>query len=146
MKKGPKISPIQTPRTKEQIIRDEEVARKRKIVVEEFYPALIEATISIDESKMLLQAATSLIMEEVLNTMKERTLDEIYARLVKKLCPEGIRQLQIEKWLETVRKENLYVARELIEGATRAIAQMLHDEEKNRKLDTLNPEWDKYLN
>lgn len=142
-----KRSPIKVvPRTKEQIVRDVEVARKRKIVTEKFYPALVEATISIDEAKMLLQAATSLIMEEVLGTMKERKMDEIYDRLIKKLCPDGVRQLAIENWIGTVRGENLYVARELIEGASRAISQMLHDEEQNRKMDTLTPDWNKMLN
>ncbi len=140
-------SPIKVvPRTADQIQRDNEIARKRKIVTEKFYPALVEATVSIDEAKMLLQAATSLIMEEVLSTMKERKMDEIYDRLIKKLCPDGLRQLQIENWIGTVRGENLYVARELIEGASRAIAQMLHDEEQNRKMDTLKPDWNKYLN
>lgn len=147
MKKGSKRSPIQQlPRTKEQIIRDTEIARKRKIVVDKFYPSLVEATVSIDEAKMLLQAATSLIMEEVLSTMKERQFDEIYSRLTKKLCPDGTRQIEIEKWLSTMKGENLYVARELIEGANRAISQMLHDEELKRKMDTLNPDWSRMLN
>lgn len=144
--RGLKKSPIQAPRTKEQLMRDIEVARKRKIIMTEFYPALIQATVSVDEAKMLLQATVSLIMEEVLSTMKERKLSEIYPRLLKKLCPEGVRQLEIEKWLGTIQGENLYVARELIEGATRAISQMLHDEELNRKLDTLTPDWNKMLN
>ena len=146
-RKGSKKSPIQTtPRTKEQIVRDNEVARKRKIVVEKFYPGLVAATVSIDEAKMLLQAATSLIMEEVLSTMKERKLDDIYARLVKKLCPDGTRQTEIEAWLGSMKGENLYVARELIEGASRAVTQMLHEEELNRKMDTLNPDWSRMLN
>ncbi len=146
MKKGAQKSPIQQPKTKEQLVREMEIKRKRTIVVDKFYPALVEATDSIDQAKMLLQAATSLIMEEVLSTMKERKMDEIYDRLIKKLCPDGLRQLQIENWVGTVRGENLYVARELIEGASRAISQMLHDEERNRKMDTLKPDWNKYLN
>ncbi len=142
-----KKSPIKVvPRTADQIQRDNEIARKRKKIVEQFYPALVDATISIDEASMLLQAAASLIMEDVLGTMKERNFDDIYNRLVKKLCPEGVRQLQIEKWLTTLNGENLFVARELIEGANRAIQQMLHDEGKNRKLDTLTPDWNRYLN
>lgn len=147
MKRGSKKSPIQnTPRTKEQIERDMEVARKRKIVVEQFYPALLEATISIDEAKMLNQSIAALLMEEVLHTMRERKFDEIYNRLVKKLCPNDDRLLQIEKLLNTVRNENLFVAREIIEGMNRAIEQMIYDELKSRKLDTLKADWERYLN
>jgi len=140
-------SPIKVqPRTKEQIARDMEVARKRKIVVEKFYPALGQATISVDEAKMLIQAISSSIMEEVLATMRERKLDAIYGRLVKRLAPDGARQLQIEALLNTIRDENLFVAREIVEGMQRAIAQMLHDEEKGRKLESLKPDWNRMLN
>lgn len=147
MDKRLKKSPITVqPRTKEQIERDTEIARKRKIVVTQFYPALVEATSSVDEAKMLLQSIASLTMEEVLNTMKERKFTEILDRVLKKLTPDDIRLLQVEKLLETMRYENLFVAREIVEGMQRAISQMQHDEDKARPLDALKPDWDRYLN
>lgn len=132
--------------TEEQIARNMEIARKRNIIVEKFYPALCEATVSVDEAKMLTQAAASLIMEEVLQTMKERTFDEIYARLVKKLTSEGERVLEIEALFDTLKGENLFVAREIIEGMTRAIDQMTMDEMRERPLNSLKADWPKMLN
>lgn len=142
-----KKSPIKVaPRTKAEIERDTERARKRKIVVDKFYPALIKATISIDEAKMLLQAIASLTMEEVLKTMQLIKFNDIYDRVLKKLTPDDQKLLQVEELLETIRNENLFVAREIVEGMQRAITQMQHDEDKGRTLDTLTPDWDRYLN
>lgn len=140
-------SPISvSPRTKEEIQRDTERSRKRKIVVEKFYPALIKATISIDEAKMLLQSIASLTMEEVLKTMQHIKFDSIYDRVLKKLTPDDVRLLPVEQLLGTIRNENLFVAREIVEGMQRAIGQMQHDEDKERTLATLKPDWDKMLN
>lgn len=127
------------------LVKEMEVARKRNLIVDKFYPALMEATISIDEARMLLQAITSSIMEEVLQTMSERKFDEIYNKVVKKLTPNDERLLKIEALLQTVRNENLYVAREIVEGMIRAIEQMISDELKGRTLDTLLADWDKML-
>ncbi len=142
-----KKSPISVqPRTPEQIKRDSEIARKRKIIVDKFYPALVAATESIDEAKMLLQGIASLTMESVLHTMQERKFDDIYDKLVSRLAPDDVRLLQIEQLLGTLRHENLFVAREIVEGMQRVITQMLHDEDKERKLSDLKPDWNKMLN
>lgn len=142
-----KKSPIKVaPRTKEQIVIDTERARKRKVVVDQFYPALLDATETIDEAKILLQSIASLMMEEVLRTMKDRKFTEILDRILSKLTPDDIRLLQVSKLLETIRYENLFVSREIIEGMQRAITQMQHDEDRTRKLNSLKPDWDRYLN
>ncbi len=142
MKKGSKKSPV----TKEQLARQQEVARKRKIIVEEFYPALVQATVSVDEAKMLISAASSLLMEDVLQTMKERKFDEIYEKLVRRLTPDDVRLLEIEKLFATLKGENLFVAREIIEGISRAIEHMVLKDLQGRKLDTLNADWQTMLN
>lgn len=138
------------PKTKEQIAREmsnkQEVARKRKVIVEQLYPALIKATVSVDEAKMLISSMTSLIMEGVLETMKQRKFVEMYDSMVTRLCPDGERETEIRELLDTVKSENLFVARELIEGMNRAIEQMTMDEMRNRTLDTLKADWDRYLN
>ncbi len=142
MKKRNKKSPV----TKEQLARQQEVARKRKIIVEEFYPALVQATVSVDEAKMLISAASSLLMEDVLQTMKERKFDEIYEKLVRRLTPDDVRLLEIEKLFATLKGENLFVAREIIEGMSRAIEHMVLKDLQGRKLDTLNADWQTMLN
>jgi len=123
-----------------------EVSRKRDIVVNQFYPALLEATNTVDEAKMLISSMTSLLMEEVLKTMMERKFSEISKSLLKKLCPDGEREAEIKKLLATLEGDNLFVAREIIEGMTRAIEQMILDEMRERKLDTLKADWDRFLN
>ncbi len=134
------------PKTKEQIVRDMEVSRKRSIVVDKFYPALKEATLSVDEAKMLLQATGSLIMESVLKTMQERKFSEIKDVVVDKLSHESEeRRPKIEALLDVLTNENLYVTREIVEGMSRAIEQMVAEDLQGRTLDTLKPDWERYL-
>jgi len=126
--------------------RKQEISRKRAVIVDKIYPALVEATISIDEAKMFIQAFSSVIMEQVLGWMKERQFAEILPAVLERLSPDGERREALARLLATVENENIFVAKELVEGVTRAIDQMIHDELKGRKLDTLKPEWDRYLN
>ena len=127
-------------------LNKKEIARKRSIIIDKFYPALIEATISVDESKALISAMANLLMEEVLRTMKDRKFDDIIDSLQKVLCQDGQRKNEISALLNTLKGENLYVAREIIEGMTRAIETMIIDEMRERNLKTLIPKWDVYLN
>lgn len=145
MKKGYKRSPIQ-PRTKEQILRDVEIARKRKIVTEKFFPALTAATVSVDEARMLVSATTSLIMEAAMAVLKEKTFKDIEEDVFKKLCPDGERAEEIRDLLKVFSDETLFVSREIIEGAKQAIDQMVNDEMRSRSLATLKADWNRYLN
>src|SRR6187549_1775103 len=104
------------PKTKEEIAREMEVARKGKIVVHTFYPALTAATVSIDEAKMLLRAISTLMMEEVMKTMKERKFADISPAILKVLTEDGERIEEIKELLAVFEKENLFVSREIIEG------------------------------
>lgn len=128
------------------MFNQQEVARKRSLIIEHFYPALVEATISVDESKALISAMSNLLMESVLNTMKERQFVEVNTTLHKTLCSDGERSDEIKKLLDTLNGENLYVAREIIEGTTRMIEQAMTDEMRERNLSTLKTDWDRYLN
>lgn len=136
--------------SKEQILADmarkKEVNRKKKLIVESFYPALVESTVSVDEAKGLISAMGSLLMNEVLKTMKERQFAEISKTLLTTLCGDGQKMEEVKKLLETLESENLFVAREIIEGMTRAIDTMIHEDMRERKLDTMKPDWDRYLN
>lgn len=136
--------------TKEDLERQEankkEIARKRVVIVEKFYPALIEATVSVDEAKALINALGTLLMEDTLRTMRERKFADISQSLQDMLCRDGERVPEIKKLLETLHGENLFVAREIIEGMTRAIEAMVTEELRGRRLDTLKPHWEAYLN
>lgn len=145
MRKGTKRSPIQ-PKSKEQIAREMEIKRKRVIVVDKFFPALAKATISIDEARMFVSATTSFIMEAVMDTMRQRKFSEISERVLKGLSPDGERKEEISALLDIFSGETLFVSREIIEGAKQAIDQAINDEMRERKLNDIKFNWDKYLN
>ena len=144
------MKPKQHHKTKDELIAESErryeINRKKAIIVDKFYPALIKATISVDESKALISAMSSLLMEEVLKTMKERKFSDISDSLFKVLTTDGERVEEIATLLSTLQGENLFVAREIIEGMTRAIETMITTEMRERNLDTLKPDWTKFLN
>lgn len=142
--------PKRIPQTKEEILagmrRTKEIARKKDIIVNRFYPALKKATISVDESKALINAMSQLLMGEVMKTMKERKFVDVAPELFKILCTDGERKEEIQALLDTLTDETLFTARELIEGMTGAIETMIREEMQARTLDTMKPDWDKYLN
>ena len=125
--------------------RKQEVSRKRKLVIDEVYPKLISATVSVDEAKMLVQAINSTLMEKVLSWMQERTFSDIADDVLGRITPTDDRKVEVEALLNTLKDENVFVAREIVEGMGRAIDQMVNDEMKNRKLDSLTADWDKML-
>lgn len=130
----------------EDVRRAAEVARKRLIVTDKFFPALVAASVSVDEAKQLLGATTALLMEDVLQTMKERKFEDVLDRLVKRLCPDGSREKEVEALLKILVGENLFVAREIVEGMTNAIDQMILEDMQSRTLNSFTPDWEKYLN
>lgn len=135
-----------SPLTKEEVERDFKRAQARKLIKEKFYPALVEATISVDEAQMLLQAATGLIMEEAMEKLRSTLVADIRNRLVKKLAPDGNRQVKIEALIDIFHDHTLFEARGHFESMRAVIDQMKTDEMQRRKLDTLTPDWDRYLN
>ena len=146
MKKGSKKSPVKAiPRTKEEIRRDFERAQNRKLIIERFFPALEEATISVDEASALLQACTALIMAEAMNTLKAMKVKDIRSALVNGLAPNDERLLQIEKLIEIFEDMTLFEARGHFESMKAVIQQMQMDEMRNRKLGSLTQNWDRYL-
>lgn len=137
-------------RTKEEIIADEqrkaEVARKRDIITGQFYPALVKATISVDEAKALISATNSLLMGEVMKAMKEKKFSEVLDSIHKGLCQDGERSEEIKALLEVFKDENLFITRELIEGMTGAIERMIVMDNRNKTLDSFKPDWALFLN
>lgn len=127
-------------------LRAREVERKRDIIVNKFYPALVAATISVDEAKALIQAMGTCLMEQVLKTMKERQFSEIAPQLLSILCSDGERKDEVTTVLESLSTENLFTAREIIEGMTGAIERMILTDMQNRTLSTLSPNWELFLN
>ena len=131
--------------TAEQLGQKMEVQRKQAIVKNKLYPALVSATISIDEAKMLVRAIAGFIMEDVMSMMKDRQFSDIAPKLLEKLAVEKEREAALKELLDIFERENLFVSKELIEGMSHAIDQMITDEMRGRKLDTLSVNWDRIL-
>lgn len=136
-------------KTKEQIETEiknsQNIKRKRSIIMDTFYPALMEATVSVDEAKALIQALGSSLMSEALRTMRERKFSEISEAVLNVLTKDE-RKEEIKNLLSTLENESLFDAREIIEGMTNAIEMMIREEMQGRKLDSLKADWTKYLN
>lgn len=137
-------------RTKDQIIADElrakEISRKRVIVVDYLYPALKEATVSVEEAKALTAAISQLIMAESMKLMREKRFVDISESMLAVLCQDGQRKEEITKLLSVFNGENLFTTRELVEGMTSAIDKMIREDMQGRKLETLNADWARFLN
>lgn len=147
MRKGTKKSPIQkVPRTKEQIARDVKISEDRRLIVEKVFPALKETTVSVDEATQLLSAMTALVMEEAMNTLRDKLVYSVKDKMLKKLCPDGERQTAIDDLLSLFDQQTLFEARGHFEALKSVIEQMKMDEMRNRKLDTLKEDWPRYLN
>src|ERR1700742_2526676 len=114
--------------TAEQLGQKMEVQRKQAIVKNKLYPALVSATISIDEAKMLVRAIAGFIMEDVMSMMKDRQFSDIAPKLLEKLAVEKEREAALKELLDIFERENLFVSKELIEGMSHAIDQMITDE------------------
>lgn len=127
------------PKTKEQIKKDMEniakVSDLRKFVKDKFYPALIEASTSIDDAKYVLSSFSNMLMEQFLAKMQETNFKEL--KLEDKLDPKGEKYKQFKKILEIFADDNVFHARELIEGMKGELDMNINNELKGRKLDTL---------
>ncbi len=141
-KKGSKKSPI----SKEELFKQQERNFERQFVKEKFFPALVETTKSVDEASMLLQAIVSIIMEEAMETLKTKRMNEIRDRVLSKLDPEKERGLRMEQLILLFDKQTLFKTRSYVEGMKAVIEQMKIDDVQNRTLDTLKLDWDRYLN
>lgn len=132
-------------KTKEELVNDAKRKQQRAFLIEKFYPALKDATVSVEEATMLLSAIATLIMEEAMRTLQEKKVEEIRNRLIDKLEP-GDRLLKIEALINLFAEETLFEARGHIEGMKSVIEQMKIETFQKKTLDELHPNWERYLN
>lgn len=126
-------------KTKEEIEADmkrgAEVKRLRALVKDSIYPAVVDASLSIDDAKFLLHSFSSMMMDKFLESMKEVKFVDL--KLVEKLDPASPKHADYVKLLALFENETVFTARELIEGMKMEIEMMISNEMKERKLDTL---------
>lgn len=112
---------------------------KMKFIKEQFYPALLEASTSIEDASTLLSGFNSTIMEKFLGLMKEKKVSEL--DLYSRLDVNAPKHEQHKKLLELFSDMDVFQAKEYIEGMRNEIEQFKLDEFRERPLDTLKTKW-----
>lgn len=130
-------------KSKEQIIADlksnEEFKRKMTFTREVFWPALQEASLSIEDAQNLLYGFNTTIMQEFLSFMKEKTIKDL--KLEDKLSVMSDKYEANKHLLAIFNDLSVFEAKELIEGMKNEISLWISDEMRGRPLATLNSRW-----
>ncbi len=130
-------------RTREQIIADLHGSKKfqedMSFVKDQFYPALCEASKSIDDATMFLSSINTIMMEEFLGFMKDKTFGDL--KLESKLDPKDEKHEELKKLLTILSPKSVYEAKSYIEGMRSEIQLFLNEENKERPLKSLKTNW-----
>ncbi len=106
---------------------------------EKFYPALIEATTSIDDAQQNLYTINTVIMEKFLGLMKEKTMKDI--KLVDNLSKDDPKYEQMVELVSLFDNFSVFDAKDLLEGMRNEISLFLTNENKSRSLADLKVVW-----
>lgn len=130
-------------RTKAQLIADmqksAEWKKRMDFARNKFYPALIEASTSIDDAKMLLSSINNVLMEKFLAKMKEQTVKDI--KLTEALDPKDEKYGDYLQLISLFNDMSLFEAKTNIEGMKGEIETWLTDEMRERSLESLRTKW-----
>lgn len=130
-------------KTKEELLLDlkknEKFMAKMKFTKEKFFPALIEATDSVEDATIFLGSINTILMEEFLGFMKEKKFSDL--NLVNKLDQKDENYEKYKALLSLFDEMNVFEAKDLIEGMKNEINLFIQEEMKNRKLDSLPTRW-----
>lgn len=113
--------------------------KKMAFVRGKFWPALLEASTSIDDASTLLSGFNTTIMQEFLGMMKQKKMSEL--QLGVKLDATSDKFLENQKLLELFEEMSVFEAKEMIEGMRNEIAQFQLDEMRERPLSSLKTKW-----
>ncbi len=117
----------------------------KQLTKDKIYPALTDATVSIDEAKMLLGVFSSIIMEEAMATLRQKKVGESRKKILKILSPDGAREKEIDEFLAIFESETLFDTRALIEGLKAAIEHTIMMEMRGRTLNSITPDWESMM-
>lgn len=126
-------------KTKEQLIKEMQnlakVKKYRAFVKDQFFPLVVKASTSVDDAKFWLTAFANMLTEQFLSKMKETKFSDM--KLEEKLDKKDPHYEDFKAILKLFEEENVYSARELIDGMKGEIEMMITMEMKERKLDSL---------
>lgn len=112
---------------------------KMKFTKEEFMPALIKASASIDDATTFLSSISTVIMQKFLDAMKDKKFSEL--KLIESLDIKAPNYKEIKLLLELFNNHSIFDARASIEGMVSEIRVFIDDELKGRTLDSLKMNW-----
>lgn len=143
MKKRKEIKGKQIFRKKEEILADlknnKVFIEKMKFAREVFYPALCNASTSIDDAQMLLAGWNTMIMQEFLGLMKEKKIGDL--KLEDRLDKTNPKYAESVILLGLFKDVSVFDAKDQIEGMKNEISIFLTDENQTRKLEDLKVKW-----
>lgn len=133
----------QNHQTKAEALRDlranPEFQKRMSFVREQFYPALIEASTSIDDASTLLSGFNNVMMEKFLGIMKEKKVSEL--GLYERLDQESPKIEEHKRLLDLFQDMNVFDAKSYIEGMKDELETFKLDEMKERPLSSLKTRW-----
>lgn len=112
---------------------------KMKFVKERFYPALLEATTSIEDASQLLAGFNTQIMQEFLGLMKYKTCKDL--NLEEKLDKDNTKHTEHKALIALFNDMNVFDAKDYIEGMRAEIAMFQREEMESRPLSSLKTKW-----
>lgn len=113
--------------------------RKMKFTKEIFYPALINASKSVDDATSFLASINNILMESFLGLMKEHKFGSF--KLVDKLDPKDPKYEELKFLLELFDDMTVFEAKDFMEGMKNEIQLFLNDENTKRPLSDLKARW-----
>jgi len=130
-------------KNKEQLLADlkksAEWVKKMDFVKNKFYPALCEASLSIDDAKQFITSIPTTIMQTMMEHFKDKNLGEL--NLVSKLDPADPKYKSYCQLIELFSDEKIFAARDLINGMDAEINMFVSEELKTRPLSSLKTLW-----
>lgn len=130
-------------KTREQILMDlkgnEAFQKKMKFTKEEFFPALTQATTSIDDALSNLSIINTILMEKFLGFMKETKFRDL--KIQENISDQDPKAEDLKAMLALFDDMTAFDAKDLLEGMRNEINLFLSEENKTRTLADLKPRW-----
>jgi hypothetical protein len=121
-------------RSKADLLKDlrsnQDFMERMSFIKEKFYPALIDASKSIDDATSFLASINTIIMEDFLSRMKEVKLGDM--KLADKLDPKDEKYEELKAMLALFDEIDVFKAKEYIAGMREEILLFLNEETKER--------------
>ncbi len=128
----------------EMAVKSEAFKARMDFIKFELWPALCEASESIEDAGILLTGFNNQIMESFLELMKERTIADL--ELETKLDTKSLKYAENMKLLNLFQDHTVFDAKMQLEGIKGEIETFKHDEMSERPLSSLKTKWiDEYM-